>query len=191
MPGTRAPCLAGKAPKGAQAGDAHVFVTGQRWLCQQQRRPCQSLAAQAHSLTGQTLESKEQWRPYIPHIPKDGEPPLSRWPCLPQAPDPMPLLSPVTRKPGPSQALQDRPHHSRAHLPAPRICLAPWLREQAQLHGWGSAVGYPCCQYRAVQQDKAGTQQELLLLEEIRIYKRVKNRCKIHSKKKGHDELGW
>lgn len=48
-----------------------------------------------------------------------------------------------------------------------------------------------CCQYGAAQQDEAGTQQELLLLEEICIYKRVKNRCKIHSKKKGHDELAW
>lgn len=28
-------------------------------------------------------------------------------------------------------------------------------------------------------------------IEEICIYKRVKNRCKIHSKKKGHDELAW
>lgn len=76
-------------------------------------------------------------------------------------------------------------------LAAPRICLAQRLQEQAQLHGHGSALGQACCQYGAAQQDKAGTQQELLLLEEICIYKRVKNRCKIHSKKKGHNELAW
>lgn len=77
-------------------------------------------------------------------------------------------------------------------LAAPRVCPgAQQLQEQAQLHAHGSARGQACCQYRAPQQDEAGTQQELLLLEETCIYKRVKNRCKIHSKKKGHDELAW
>lgn len=66
-----------------------------------------------------------------------------------------------------------------------------WLREQAQMHRWRTILGQACCQHGAAQQDKADAQQELLLLEEICIYKRVKNRCKIHSKKKGHDELGW
>lgn len=34
-PWTRVAHLVGKAPKGAEAGDAHVLVTGQSWLCQQ------------------------------------------------------------------------------------------------------------------------------------------------------------
>lgn len=42
------------------------------------------LLLKAHSLTGKALESKEQWRTCIPHIPKDGDPPLSCCPCLHQ-----------------------------------------------------------------------------------------------------------
>lgn len=76
----------------------------------------------AHSLTGQTLDSKEPWRPYIPH---DREPPL----CLPQAPDPMSLLSP-----SPKSLVPLEPY--RTVLTAPgltsstRVCLAPLLREE-------------------------------------------------------------
>lgn len=40
------------------------------------------LLLKAHSLTGKTSESKEQWRTCIPHIPKDGDPPLFCCPCL-------------------------------------------------------------------------------------------------------------
>lgn len=42
------------------------------------------LLLNAHSLIGKTLESKEQWRTCIPHIPKDGDPPLFCCPCLHQ-----------------------------------------------------------------------------------------------------------
>lgn len=45
--------------------------------------PAKPLSFGAHSLTGQTLESEEQWRPHIPHIPKHGEPHLPHCLCLP------------------------------------------------------------------------------------------------------------
>lgn len=61
--------------------------------------PAEPLLLRAHSLTGQTLESKERWRPCIPHIPKDEEPPL---PLPLPPPGTRPDVPPVTREPGPS-----------------------------------------------------------------------------------------
>lgn len=81
------------------------------------------LLLKAHSLTGKTLESKEQWRTCIPHIPKDGDPLLSCCPCLHRTWYP----SCHQRETGLAGLL--------GSLAAPRICLAQQLQELAPL--WG------------------------------------------------------
>lgn len=99
----------------------------------------------AHSLTPGLAESKEQRSSCAP---TDGEPPLPP----PQGTVPRSLLSPPS-KPGSSEALQDRARLPRAVRTRP---VRPHTRRK-EAEGLG---------------DTAGAQQELLLLEEIRTYKK-------------------
>lgn len=75
MPGTKAARLAGKA-------GMLMFLSQGRGGCASEHNgdPAKPLPLGAHSLTGQTLKSKERWRPCIPHIPKDRERPPSLHP---------------------------------------------------------------------------------------------------------------
>lgn len=135
--------------------------------------PAKPLLLRAHSLTGQTSESKEQWRPSIPHIPKDGEPPLSRCLCLSQAPDPVSRLSPERLFP----------------LDLRRTGLTVLMRAGTAPQT-DTVLGQACCQHAAAQQEHVVHSKNYFYWKKFASTKRVKNRCKIHSKKKGHDELG-
>jgi len=162
-PRPRAAHSAGKAPKGPQAGDAHVFVTGQWWLCQQQHwQPCQALSARGSLINSADFgEQRAVETLRSPHSQGQG---TSSPTAFPRHQTQCSLLSLVTREPGPSGA----------HSPALRIHLTARLREHRQRQRRGPARGETCCQHGAAQRDKPGAQQELLLLEEICIYKRVK-----------------
>ena len=138
--GQELPTWLGRLPREHRQGML-MFLSQGRGGCASNHNgdPAKPLPLWAHSLTGQTLECKERWRPCIPRVPKDGEPPLSRCPCLLQAPDPMSLLSLESLVP--LKPCRTGLTVLLGSLAAPRMCLAHRLREEAQLHRWGSALG--------------------------------------------------
>lgn len=110
--GQELPAWLGRLPREHRQGML-MFLSQGRGGCASDHNgnPVKPLPLGVHSLTEQTLESKEQWSPCIPCIPKDGEP--------------RPLLLPLP-SPGTRPDISPVPRHQKAWSP-----LSP--AEQASL----------------------------------------------------------